>query len=87
MTQKKLYRSDTDKVLAGVIGGLGEYFDIDPTILRLGYLLIAVATAVFPAIIAYFVACLIVPKKPHVHHMHHTEKHEHNHKEEEPKSE
>ncbi len=71
---KKLYKSDTDKVFAGVIGGIGEYFDIDPTILRLAYLLIAVATGFFPAIIAYIVACLVVPKKPRVHHVHHTEK-------------
>lgn len=32
---KKLYRSSTDKILAGVCGGLGRYFDIDPTIFRL----------------------------------------------------
>lgn len=61
---KKLYRSDTNKVLAGIIGGIGEYLEIDPTILRLAYVLIAVATGIFPAIIGYFVAMLIVPKRP-----------------------
>lgn len=61
---KKLYKSDTNKVLAGVIGGIGEYFEIDPTLLRLGYLLVATMTAFAPAIVAYIVAVLIVPKKP-----------------------
>lgn len=62
--QKRLYKSNTNKVLAGVIGGIGEYFDIDPTLLRLAYLIIAIMTAVFPAIVAYIIACLIVPTRP-----------------------
>ncbi len=70
---KKLYKSDSDRVFAGVIGGLGEYFDIDPVILRLGFLIIVIVTGVFPAIIAYIIGALIVPKKPIVHHVHHTE--------------
>jgi len=65
--QKRLYKSDTNKVIAGVIGGIGEYFDIDPTLLRLAYILIAVLTAVFPAVVGYLVACLIMPSKPHGH--------------------
>jgi len=69
---KKLYKSNTDKVFAGVIGGIGEYFDIDPTILRLAYILLAVLTALVPAIIGYIIASLVVPKGPH-HHTYHTE--------------
>ncbi len=61
---KRLYKSNTNKVIAGVIGGVGEYYEIDPTLLRLAYILIAIFTAVFPAIIGYLVACLIVPKQP-----------------------
>jgi phage shock protein C len=72
---KKLYKSDTDKVLAGVIGGLGEYLDMDPTILRLAYILITVLTGVVPAIVAYFIAVLVVPNKPAVHHINQTEHH------------
>ena len=71
---RRLYRSEDDKVLAGVIGGLGEYMDIDPTILRLAYVLIAVATGVFPAIAGYFIALIIVPKAPSTVHMNYTEK-------------
>jgi phage shock protein C len=61
---KRLYKSKTNKVIAGVIGGIGEYFDIDPTLLRLGYLLLAVLTAVVPAILAYLVAMIVVPNAP-----------------------
>ncbi len=67
MTTKRLHRSDTNKVLCGVIGGVGEYFDIDPTIIRLGYIIIAVMTGFGPAVIAYFIAVIIVPKKYHSH--------------------
>ncbi|MFZ2149807.1 MAG: PspC domain-containing protein [Minisyncoccia bacterium] len=61
---KRLYKSDTNKVFAGVIGGVGEYFDMDPTLLRLAYLLIAILTAFVPALIGYLIAVIIVPKKP-----------------------
>lgn len=72
---RKLYKSDTDKVFAGVIGGIGEYTDIDPTILRLAFLLLSIMTAIFPSVLAYIIAALIVPKKPHTHtaEHHHTE--------------
>ena len=61
---KKLYKSNTNKVLSGVIGGLGEYLDMDPTILRLIYIVIAIVTGIAPAIIAYIIAYFIVPDKP-----------------------
>lgn len=63
---KKLYRSRENRVLAGVMGGLGEYFEIDPVILRLAYLLIIIFSAVVPGIIVYIIAALIVPEKPTV---------------------
>lgn len=62
--EKKLYRSEDDKVLAGLLGGLGEYFDIDPTILRLAYALIVLITGIVPGFIVYFIAILVVPKQP-----------------------
>lgn len=61
---KKLYRSNRNKMLAGVFGGLGEYFDIDPTILRLLGILLIFITGLVPGIIFYFIAVLIVPKNP-----------------------
>ena len=60
---KKLYRSKENKVLAGIIGGIGEYFDIDPVILRIIWVLLVVFTAFVPGIIVYLFAVLIVPKK------------------------
>jgi phage shock protein C len=61
---KKLYKSNTNKIFCGVIGGVGEYFDVDPVILRLLWLVILIATGVLPGLIVYIVACLIVPEKP-----------------------
>ena len=59
---KKLYRSKSNKVFAGVIGGIGEYFNVDPVILRLAYLLITIFGAVAPGVIVYLFAILIVPR-------------------------
>lgn len=59
---KKLYRSLDDKKIAGVCGGVGEYFDIDPTIIRL--LWIAMTLAFGGGIVAYIIAWIIVPKVP-----------------------
>lgn len=69
---KKLYKSNTDKVFAGVIGGIGEYFEIDPTILRLLYILISVVTGLVPAIVGYFITVIVVPRNPSVYHIDHT---------------
>ncbi|OHA92020.1 MAG: hypothetical protein A3J09_00785 [Candidatus Zambryskibacteria bacterium RIFCSPLOWO2_02_FULL_51_21] len=71
MTNKKLYRSDTDKVFAGICGGLGEYFNVDPVLLRLFWLLVVIFTGFFPGVVAYIFAALVVPKKPASHHAPH----------------
>lgn len=63
LQSRRLYRSEKKKVVAGVFGGLGDYFDVDPSILRLGWLCIVVFTGFFPGIFAYIVAALIVPQK------------------------
>lgn len=60
---KKLYKSKENRVIAGVIGGIGEYFDVDPIMLRLAWLLILIFTAVIPGIFVYLIAALIVPDK------------------------
>lgn len=59
---KKLYRSKEDRKIAGVCGGLGEYFDIDPTIIRLIWL--AMLFAVGSGVLAYIIGWIIVPEKP-----------------------
>jgi len=57
--QKKLYKSKTDKKLCGVCGGIAEYFDIDPTLVRLAW----VAFTLFggSGILAYIIAAIVMP--------------------------
>lgn len=59
---KRIYRSQEDKKIAGILGGLGELFDIDPTLLRLLFVFIGLATGVIPLIVAYLVGWIIIPK-------------------------
>lgn len=63
MQTKKLYRSEKDKILAGICGGLGEYFTIDPTLLRLFWLLVVIFTGIFPGVIVYVLAIFVIPLK------------------------
>ena len=59
---KKLYRSRTDSMIAGVCGGLAEYFDIDTSLVRVGAVLFTLAWG--SGLLAYVVLWLIVPQKP-----------------------
>jgi len=61
---KRLYLSDSDKKLAGVCAGLGEYFDADPTFIRLATAVLAIATGLFPMLFGYLVAWMIIPRRP-----------------------
>lgn len=60
---KRLYRSTTDRKIAGVCGGLGEYFGIDPVIPRLIFVLLALPGGA-PGIIPYIIMWIVVPKQP-----------------------
>lgn len=60
---KKLYRSE-DRILAGVCGGIGDYTNIDPVIIRLIWVIIGFVTGIIPSIIVYLLAVLIIPEKP-----------------------
>ena len=61
---KRLYLSMTDRKIGGVCGGLAEYFDVDPTVVRLATALACLVTGVFPLVIGYLIAWAIVPVKP-----------------------
>ena len=61
MENKKLYRSSTNYKLAGVCGGIGEYFNIDPTLVRLGWIVFSVAGGA--GLLAYIIAVLVMPKQ------------------------
>lgn len=60
---KKLYRSAKNRKIAGVCGGLGEYFNIDPTVIRIIYVVVALTTFMLPAAFAYVVGIVIIPEK------------------------
>ncbi len=57
---KRLYLSNNDKMLLGVCGGLGEYFNIDPTIIRLLWMVFACSGT---GVIAYIIAAFIIPSR------------------------
>ena len=65
-TNKKLYRSEDNKVIFGVIGGFGEYIDVDPVFLRVIYILLSVFTGFFPGVLAYILMAIVMPKKSEV---------------------
>jgi phage shock protein PspC (stress-responsive transcriptional regulator) len=60
--KQRLYRSNGDRMLAGVAGGIANYFDIDPTIVRLGWLLAAIPLPFIPAV--YVVCAMVIPREP-----------------------
>ena len=61
MVQKRLTHSN-DRVIAGVCGGLAEYMDVDPTVVRLAYVILTFFTA-FSGVILYPILWLIMPEK------------------------
>jgi phage shock protein C len=62
---KRLYRSRTDRKVAGVLGGLGGYLNVDPTLLRVLFLVAAVITG-GAALLAYPVMWMITPETPSI---------------------
>ena len=59
--QKKLTRS-ANKLLAGVCGGIAEYFEIDPTLVRVAYAALSIFSAGFPGLLLYIVMLIIMPQ-------------------------
>ena len=62
--EKRLYRIEDGKMVAGVCGGVAEYFNIDPTVVRLGWALVSAFAGA--GIIAYIAAAIIMPVKSEV---------------------
>lgn len=58
---RKLYRSNRDKMLCGVCGGIGEYLNVDATLVRLIWALVACSGT---GILVYFLAAIIIPQDP-----------------------
>lgn len=63
-TNKKLYRSTTDKIIFGVCGGLGEYFNIDPVIMRIIFVILAVWGG--SGILIYIILAIVIPEKSNI---------------------
>ncbi len=63
MAQKKLTRSN-NKMLAGVCGGIAEYYDLDPTLVRVCYAALSIFTTGFPGLLLYLILVLIMPAAP-----------------------
>ncbi|MCI8639052.1 MAG: PspC domain-containing protein [Coprococcus sp.] len=63
MEPKRLYRSRMNRTICGVCGGIAEYFNIDPTIVRLGGVLLA-CISFGTGVLAYFIAAVIIPDNP-----------------------
>ena len=61
---KQLYLSTTNRRLSGVCGGLGEYFDVDPTVIRLAWVVGTILTGLFPGVVAYVLAVIVIPHDP-----------------------
>lgn len=60
--QKRLYRSVSDRKVAGVCAGVADYFNIDPTMVRLGWAIVSVFLPI--GIVAYIAGAVIIPEKP-----------------------
>lgn len=60
--EKKLYRSNDNKIFLGICGGIGEYLKVDPVIIRIIFVVLIFAG--FSGILAYIVAAFIIPKRP-----------------------
>ena len=62
MEKKRLYRIENGKMLAGVCGGIAEYFNIDPTLVRLGWVAFCILGG--SGILAYIIAAIVMPRDP-----------------------
>jgi phage shock protein C len=59
--RRRLTRSRTHKMIAGVCGGLAEYFEMDPTVVRVAYVLVSIISVAFPGILAYIILMFFMP--------------------------
>jgi len=60
---KKLKRSKKERMIAGICGGIAEYFDIDPTVVRVIYVLVSIFSIAFPGILVYIILWILIPEQ------------------------
>ncbi len=61
MSNGKLTKSSRDRMIAGVCGGLANHFDLDPTLVRAGFVLLSIFSAAFPGLLVYIILAIIMP--------------------------
>lgn len=61
--KKRLTLSETDKKIAGVCGGIAEYFDLDPALVRIAYAALTIFSAAFPGVLLYIVMAFAIPRR------------------------
>jgi phage shock protein PspC (stress-responsive transcriptional regulator) len=59
---RTLRRSRHDRIIAGVVGGLADYFGLDPTLARVIYVLVSIFSAAFPGILVYILLWILIPE-------------------------
>jgi len=60
---KRLFLSEKNKKIAGVCGGIGEIYQVDPTVVRLIFIFLTFISGIFPLVITYIIAWMIIPKE------------------------
>ena len=63
MSREPLRRSCEHKMIAGVVGGIAEYFDRSPTVLRIAFVVLSILSAAFPGILVYLLLWLLIPQR------------------------
>ena len=61
---KKLYRNTKKGILFGILAGIGDYVNLDPTVIRIIFLVLLLVTGVFPFVILYILGYYLIPVKP-----------------------
>lgn len=67
-THRKLYRSDKNRMVAGIFAGIEDFAGVDATVMRVIFVVFVIFTGVFPGVLAYFLAALIIPSEREKHH-------------------
>ena len=61
---KKLFRSKNEKLISGVCGGIATYFNVDPTVVRLIWVVVSLISASIPGVLIYIICTFIIPEEP-----------------------
>ena len=63
MNEPKRIKRSKDKIVAGVLSGLAKYFNLDPLIIRIAYVILSIVSVGFPGILAYIILWIVIPEE------------------------